>query len=383
MHKMAMFLVCLAVCAAVAGTADIVCDGAYKDHLQGVATDGKHLFWSFTTELVKTDLRGRKLAVVPVAYHHGDLCVSDGIVYVAVNLGGFNQLNAGRSEVRAYSAADLSPMGKWALPDMKYGAGGMTAADGHFFVVGGLPATVEYNPVFEYDREFRLVRRHDLQTGYTFLGIQTAAFEDGRFLFGIYGAAGCPMGVLECPRDLDSFVRYCGTGNVGIIKLGGEFWTALVEKDPVGGGQKGRLVRMPGYPACGGLGEKNTKGRGRLVVFYAERDRAGWSDSGYELRDSGYHPLFSPKEKVFVSARDAAKVTELPAVRLGDGRRFSTPDLVRGVRRAAAKGETLALVFPGRPETLAEDEPAIAAARDAVLAEAKRLGVAVQDGAAK
>ena len=53
------------------------------------------------------------------------------------------------------------------------------------------------NYVHEYDKDFNLVKRHVLNSGYTVLGIQTAAFMDGEFLFGIYGGRGNPSGILR------------------------------------------------------------------------------------------------------------------------------------------------------------------------------------------
>ena len=115
----------------------VVCEGVYKGHLQGVATDGESLFWSFTVKLVKTDSSGRILAARDVPNHHGDLCCADGKVYVAVNRGRFNQMNSAVSEVRAYDCATLEAAGVWDLPDMPHGAGGMTCRAGKFYVVGG------------------------------------------------------------------------------------------------------------------------------------------------------------------------------------------------------------------------------------------------------
>src|SRR3569832_2175666 len=69
---------------------NVTCEGTYPHHLQGVCADNEAIYWCFTTELVKTDLNGKLLKKVPVANHHGDLCFNDGKLYVAVNLGKFN-----------------------------------------------------------------------------------------------------------------------------------------------------------------------------------------------------------------------------------------------------------------------------------------------------
>jgi len=247
MKKTTFLLAALLMAVTAAGTDRIACEGTYGGHLQGVATDGASIYWSFTVKLVKTDLNGRIQQAIDVPNHHGDLCVRDGVVYVAVNLGRFNTETGGVSEVRAYATKDLAQAGRWPLPMCLHGAGGMTWADDRFFVVGGLPPTHERNYVYEFTRDFRLVKRHELMTGYTVLGIQTAAFEDGRFLFGIYGRADNPSGVLDVPRDLASFVRRRGPGDVGILKLNGDYWTGRAKLDKKNR-NTGVLVRSPGYP---------------------------------------------------------------------------------------------------------------------------------------
>src|SRR5690606_29746611 len=74
----------------VAVEGDVTCEGTYPHHLQGICADDEAIYWSFTTTLVKTNLDGDLLKSVPVANHHGDLCHHDGKLYVAVNLGKFN-----------------------------------------------------------------------------------------------------------------------------------------------------------------------------------------------------------------------------------------------------------------------------------------------------
>ena len=214
-----------ACCAATAATGAITCEGMYDGHLQGTDAAGTNVWWSFTTTLVRTDLSGRVLASRIVPRHHGDLCVKGDTLYVAVNLGRFNRDNGGKSCVMSYDAMTLVPGRTWNI-DMPYGAGGMTCCGDRFYVVGGLPPTDGRNYVHEFDTSFRLIKRHVLHTGYTLLGIQTAAFIDGEFLFGIYGGNGNPSGTLRCPQDLSSFRRYVGSGSVGYAKIGGRIYTA-------------------------------------------------------------------------------------------------------------------------------------------------------------
>jgi hypothetical protein len=63
----------------------------------------------------------------------------------------------------------------------------MAWKDGHFFIVGGLPADGTENYVYEYDAKFTFLRRHVLDSGYTLMGIQTVEYANGAWWFGCYG----------------------------------------------------------------------------------------------------------------------------------------------------------------------------------------------------
>lgn len=170
------------------GFRDVECEGTYSHHLQGICADRSAIYWCFTTQLIKTDMDGRRLAQVPVADHHGDLCHYEGKLYVAVNLGKFNDpLGNADSWVYVYRADDLSLESKHATPEVFHGAGGIGVRNGRFFVVGGLPDGMEENYVYEYDTEFQFIERHTIASGHTHLGIQTATFAQDRWWFGCYG----------------------------------------------------------------------------------------------------------------------------------------------------------------------------------------------------
>ena len=181
------------------------CEGTYEGHLQGVCTDGRAaIYWSWTTQLVKTDAGGRVLRSVPVANHHGDLCYREGRVYVAVNLGNFNQ-PAGQADswVYVYDGETLAELARHPVPELVHGAGGIACAGDTFIVVGGLPKGVSENYLYEYDSSFRFRRRHVLASGYTAAGIQTAAYAQGSWWFGTYSD---PRTVLRA----DAEFRYLG-----------------------------------------------------------------------------------------------------------------------------------------------------------------------------
>ncbi len=192
------------------------CEGFYPMHLQGICTDDKEaIFWCFTDALVKTDTNGKALKKVPVANHHGDLCHHDGKIFVAVNLGKFNEPKGkADSWVYVYDAKDLSFLSKHEIQQVVHGAGGMAHHDGRFFVVGGLPKGVEENYVYEYDRKFKHLKTHVLKSGYTLLGIQTATFANGYFWFGCYGGK-----LLKADATLKLVGSYdfdCSLGILGI-----------------------------------------------------------------------------------------------------------------------------------------------------------------------
>jgi hypothetical protein len=367
-------LISLGVCfGATSCSGTITCDGEYRAHLQGVATDGVDIFWSFTDKIIRTDLKGKILASQSAPSHQGDLCCKDGVVYVAVNRGRFNQENEAVSEVAAYDGKTLKPLKTWSL-DMPHGAGGMTWRGDRFFVVGGLPATHERNYVYEYTSDFKLVRRHELETGFTLMGIQTAAFENGSFYFGIYGGKGNPSGVLKVSPDFSVFERFTGDGSVGILKLGAQIFTGKAFRDAKTKAQRGLIRRDDGFCSASKRYVPTRKG-GTLRIFFAGRDKGMWEDCAYELRPDGYRPL-TQYHKAFLPVESGGGRKATPAVCVGAGRSYSISDLVRGVRRAAEQNEMLAICLPGRPETLYADK-GLSTALSAVEQEAKSLGVKV------
>lgn len=166
------------------------CEGTYPHHLQGLCVDGLgNIFWSFTTELVKTNSAGKVLVKIPVGNHHGDLCYHEGKVFVAVNFGDFNNPEGkADSWVYVYDAAKLLLIAKHQTPEVTFGAGGIACHAGKYIVVGGLPEGVNENYLYEYDSSFKFIKKHILKSGYTLMGIQTAAYAENQWWFGCYGA---------------------------------------------------------------------------------------------------------------------------------------------------------------------------------------------------
>ncbi|WP_206028505.1 CIA30 family protein [Thalassoroseus pseudoceratinae] len=193
------------------------CEGMYPHHLQGVCTDEKSIYWSFTTTLVKTDMNGKLIKKIPVANHHGDLCHRDGKLYVAVNLGKFNDPNGNAdSWIYVYDAESLQEVARHETQEVFHGAGGIGHRNGHYFVVGGLPDGVNENYAYEYDDSFKFVKKHTVKSGHTHLGIQTATFAHDRWWFGCYGD---PRILLVTDANFEMKGRYkldCSLGIEGL-----------------------------------------------------------------------------------------------------------------------------------------------------------------------
>jgi hypothetical protein len=196
---------------------DTACDASYRHHLQGICVDKKAIYWSFTTTLVKTDLNGKVQLTIPVANHHGDLCFHNGKLYVAVNLGKFNDPDGhADSWVYVYDAATLRELARHEIQQVCYGAGGIGVRDDRFFVVGGLPDGIDENYVYEYDDQFNFIKRHVIKSGHTHLGIQTATFANNRWWFGCYGE---PKILIVTDPEFRMLGRYefdCSLGIVGL-----------------------------------------------------------------------------------------------------------------------------------------------------------------------
>lgn len=178
---------------------------------------------------------------VPVADHHGDLCHQDGKLYVAVNLGKFNDASekAADSWVYVYDAESLAEIARHQTPEVVYGAGGIGHHAGRFIVVGGLPPAVGENYAYEYDPQFKFVRRHTINSGYTLMGIQTAAYSAGSWWFGCYGKPETLLKTDEAFRLQGRYTFNCSLGIVGLAD--GGFLVAQGASAP-GKGHTGSLL---------------------------------------------------------------------------------------------------------------------------------------------
>ncbi|MBU1376462.1 MAG: hypothetical protein KKE02_06340 [Alphaproteobacteria bacterium] len=208
--------------------------GVYPGHLQGVCTnDRDSIYWSMTTNIVKTDVSGNVVRQIAVPSHHGDLCHVDGKVYVAVNLALFNDPEK-RSDswVYVYDGDDLSLLARHAVGEVVYGAGGIGFGDGRFIVVGGLPDGMGENDVYDYDKDFRSGRRIVLKTGQTYKGIQTAAYNGAHWWFGCYGKPDFMEVLIRTDRAFGAIQLFAFDASTGIVPLDRD--TVLVARSVCG-----------------------------------------------------------------------------------------------------------------------------------------------------
>lgn len=231
--------------ASAASEERITCEGTYPYHLQGVATDGTNVYWSFTTVLAKTDLKGRLLARCEREHAHmGDLCCKDGKVYVGMNYG------PGGDVVWRFDAATLAFEKSIPTPQTVFCNNGLEWYGDSFFIIGAVPQHSVYNVIYEYDRNFKFRGCRFIDSGWTFWGVQTIAVIGDKMVFGYYGTGGPVMphaaGTFvvkaddmaigrqnaEFPTIIPSLGRVAEDTSEGIVAIGGKVWKARSRKIP-------------------------------------------------------------------------------------------------------------------------------------------------------
>ena len=219
----------------IALAADIICQKTYPYHLQGVATDGTSLYWSFSDWLVKTDTRGNVISEIKTVMHSGDLCVTGGKVYIATEEGLYTRESDFKEEIRVYDAVTLAHERTFEVPALTNGCSAIAYANGRFYVAAGIPDSLKdkctRNEVYEYTEDFKLVKVHAMETGFTEYGIQTICFARNRFYLGFYGSASVPTGTFVASPDFSSWRRYNGDTSYGILELNGKLYRALTAKE--------------------------------------------------------------------------------------------------------------------------------------------------------
>lgn len=186
---------------------EVRCEGVYPWHLQGVATDGKSIFWSFTTVLVKTGLDGKFISRYEIdrkAGHMGDLCCNGGRVYVGVARGEIRRCQTG-DEVWEFDSVSMTLLRKYPTPQTVWSNNGIEFYDGSFWIISSAPKHCRYNMVFRYTSDFRFMRCLMVDSGWTNRGVQTIFLRQGKMLLGCYGtAANEEMAHASCTLVVDA-----------------------------------------------------------------------------------------------------------------------------------------------------------------------------------
>ena len=175
------------------------CQKTYPQHLQGFDCDANFIYWSFSDMLVKTDWQGKEVKAVKVPYHHGDLCLKDGKIFVAVNFGKFNNpAGNARNFIYVYNASDLQKVAEYPVNEVMHGAGAIAVAENGFMVTGGLPADPAKYPanlLYEYDKDFKFIGCIEVAP-WTLSGVQVILNIPGGWLL-----AGHRNRVIVCGKD--------------------------------------------------------------------------------------------------------------------------------------------------------------------------------------
>ncbi len=341
------------------------CEGTYPHHLQGVCTDEKEsIFWCFTTMLVKTDRSGKVVKQIEVGNHHGDLCFHDGRVFVAVNLGKFNDAQGNAdSWVYVYDAGNLALLAKYKTPEVFHGAGGIAFHAGRFLVVGGLPQGTKDNYAYEYDGDFKFVKKHILDSGFTLMGIQTAAFANNHWWFGCYGE---PKILLKADAALTKVERFEFDCSLGIVPVGsGKFLVArgtssketgctgklvLAEADAKRGLSLSDQRASLDWPRWRGPNADNVADSRNLPLRWSQTENVHWSA---KLPGWGTSSPVVFGNRIFVTSQaeeGGKKSLLLLCLNRGDGQELWRHDFGLGVDQRTHEKSNLAVNTPAVTE---------------------------------
>ena len=213
--SLASALLVLALSMGTVSAVEFRCEGEYPHHLQGFASDGESIFWSFTSVLMKSDLNGKRLIQIDVPSHHGDCCVADGKLYVATHL---NWPNEDQSAwIYIYDCKDLTLLEKISIPELDtVGLDGISFHDGFFYLCCGkvVEDPTPFCRVLKMTKDFQVVDRRHVP-GRTVYGIQAFAWANGSFWLGTYGKEG----TIQCDADLKVVGKHKIDASVGVYEL--------------------------------------------------------------------------------------------------------------------------------------------------------------------
>ena len=236
MLKRIVSVLLLALLAAPLSGGEIVCaPKGFAGHLQGIAADESGIYWSFYDTVVKTDWSGKELARVAIPRHAGDLCLSEGKVYVSVIY--YDKKRAKREGGTGWiyiCDTDLKFLRKVAIPDTPR-PDGITFLNGKFYIAGDDfgKAPHPVNTISVYSRDLEFEKKITVDIGKpTRYGAQTLNAVDGRILAGFYAGKGNSV-FLELPelKAAETFPRSVSVGMAPVPKkLAGKRKLFLIAK---------------------------------------------------------------------------------------------------------------------------------------------------------
>ena len=191
----------------------ITCPGRYVNHLQGIAiADGK-IYWSYTTKVIKTDAEGNVEKIIDAPNHHGDCCVHDGKLYVAVNTGSFDQKSGANNSVWIYDT-DLNFIKTIKIAEHEGGLGGIEFWNGSFYTVGGVHISLPTFKICKWSKDFKLEKVFNIPVGDTLMGVQTICRAYDRFWLGVYLARdkGHTPPMYECDDNFNIINKHHAKG---------------------------------------------------------------------------------------------------------------------------------------------------------------------------
>lgn len=190
-------------------------------HIQGMAGNDKFIYRVFSHHIIKSDMKGKTVKMVECHergdsfFHAGGPCLVGDKLYVPVCRSSFNRDLNGKPSlnyIQVYDL-DLNYIKSFHIPELQHGAGCITWADGHFFVSGGRRYQLPGNSIYEYDSNFKFIRRHDLNIT-TYVGVQTMAYDGKDFWLGCFGSIPKTFKVSRDFKNISYYTFACGVGMI-------------------------------------------------------------------------------------------------------------------------------------------------------------------------
>lgn len=193
---------------------EVLCQGESRSHIQGVEADDSGIYWSFATDLFKTDWDGHILAHQSVPNHHGDCCLREGKLYVSV---AWFTPEGKLPYLFVYDSRDLKLLEKIRVDAIPTGFDGIAWKDGFFYLTEGKGSPDVKTPgnwLHQMTEDFQWVKKYYIP-GETIYGIQAMTYAHGNFWLGTYGK----LGTIQTDPTLQTVAHHPLGVAVGIFGL--------------------------------------------------------------------------------------------------------------------------------------------------------------------